>query len=280
MLLNFAFGLLIGLSISSAIVLINKFLGFDNELSSILKLGFHAVMVDILVFSIGYGILFLILNNTSSDIAAVIALSFILSYPFLIKPFFFKLKKGEQVALLEKYILEKTQIKVTIRLSDAAIINAYAFGALPFASVIVLSRKLYDKLSPNDLKAIVMHELAHLRKGHILFLYFFHVLTSFIILKYFKTIISVSKELNTVHNLLLFTMGTAVLALILYFIQAFIMRKFEHSADQYAADKVGIDHYCNMLENLNEITDGALVKKDFLHPELKKRLAYVQKNQL
>ena len=52
----------------------------------------------------------------------------------------------------------------------------------------------------------------------------------------------------------------------------------EYDADLFAAKIVGKERYVSMLKNLDLTTGGKLSQGDFVHPNLDKRIGYVEKH--
>lgn len=79
------------------------------------------------------------------------------------------------------------------------------------------------------------------------------------------------EPLSIVLTTMLYSLATFV------FIPMIFYRKMEFEADRFGAEKVGVETYAQMLNTLNELSGGKMVKGDVAHPTLAKRIENVRK---
>jgi Zn-dependent protease with chaperone function len=136
--------------------------------------------------------------------------------------------------------------------------------------LIGVGKGLSDKLSRKDITAVLLHEMGHARRRHILFLLFFDMILTFIMV---KTIMHDQDKQHILLSIFLNSFSVAVKVLVTFKIMYFL----EYDADRFAAKIVGKDAYISMLKTLDGVVGGKLTKGDFLHPNLEKRIRNVEK---
>ena len=216
-------------------------------------------------------------------------------YTSLLLPLFNKLKPLEEGEL-------KTQItnfckKVDFQLDNVFVMdgskrsskaNAF-FSGLGKKKKIVLFDTLIDKLSPEEIVAVLAHEIGHYKKKHTLISVISSVLQTgitFYILSLFVGNPVLSKALGAEEasfHLGLVTFGflySPISTLIGLFMNS-ISRKNEYAADQFAAENFNGKYLQNALKNLsvnnlsNLTPHPAYVFVHYSHPPLLKRLQFI-----
>lgn len=216
-------------------------------------------------------------------------------YTSLLLPLFNKLKPLEEGEL-------KTQItnfckKVDFQLDNVFVMdgskrsskaNAF-FSGLGKKKKIVLFDTLIDKLSPEEIVAVLAHEIGHYKKKHTLISVISSVLQTgitFYILSLFIGNPVLSKALGAEEasfHLGLVTFGflySPISTLIGLFMNS-ISRKNEYAADQFAAENFNGKYLQNALKNLsvnnlsNLTPHPAYVFVHYSHPPLLKRLQFI-----
>lgn len=112
---------------------------------------------------------------------AVIMLALINSYYFLIVPLraLFQKKKYLKNEEIESF-LRNEGYSYRIRIIKGKIENAFATGVFPFTKTILIGEPLCEKMTNNELKGVVFHEIGHLKLGHLYKMFFLNVVSSII----------------------------------------------------------------------------------------------------
>ncbi|TDS16018.1 M48 family metalloprotease [Sphingobacterium paludis] len=277
MILHFLIGCLIGFLICFSQWVVGKAIAFllgKTMDSAILDEGKRGIpLLEFALFSISFGLLYMLSVCYDSNFITIILISSFISYKSILKPFFCALQSRNRTALFEQYILAKTNLQVAVVISPVKFINAYAFGALPFSRLIVMSEQLIEQLAETDVKAILLHEVGHLKGKHLLQLYLYNLFTAFTYYTLLIYFFRISTDFTIAEKFSCIIAGASVFGLLAYFIPVPIMKKFEYDADSYAAKKIGVGCYSRMLQNLDQLTQGALTQSDFYHPNLQQRLS-------
>ncbi|WP_300367610.1 M48 family metallopeptidase [Hydrogenimonas sp.] len=193
-------------------------------------------------------------------IFAVIVLLNLL-YPTLIAPIFNKFTPLENEALSEKinHLLEKSGFRSEgVYVVDAskrdARLNAY-FGGLGKTKRVVVFDTLLEKLSDNELLAVLSHELGHFKHrdiykniamlGGILFVGFY-------IFGNFPTTLFMELGVRETPAMLmvLFMLLISVFLFLFMPIMSFVSRQNEYAADRYAVELSGSDDLIRALKKL------------------------------
>lgn len=279
---NFLIGCIVGLVLFAVGKLINflieKYLKVPSEDSLIGLGGRKGVIKELAILSIAYGILFAIYLQFSSFIGVVIFFSILLSYGFIIKPYLYAMRAKNRDLETENRLLRELGIHAKVFVHEKNFTNALTFGALPFSSIIIISKDLYQNLDSNDLFAIVLHELGHVKKNHMLYLYIYNIVMAVTYSNVVTYILRYNDVFPTLQFLLILMASGGALGLLWYFLIAPGMRFFEYRADAFAARILGSEQYCKMLNNLETVTKGAVSSYDFYHPSLKNRLRNAAKS--
>lgn len=113
------------------------------------------------------------------------------------------------------------------------IANAMVLGAAPFLRYVLLSDRLIDEMSEDEIEAVFGHEIGHVRHHHVLF-YFLFLFTSIFLLGLIIT--SFAPDLASMSLLedredLLVLPTVVLLAVYLFFVFGFLSRRCERQAD-------------------------------------------------
>ena len=218
-------------------------------------------------------------------------------YPTFIAPLFNKFKpledatlKARVTALMQRCGFAAKGLFVMDGSKRSAHANAYftGFGA---AKRVVFFDTLLNKLSPNEVDAVLAHELGHFKHKHIikrivslfaLSLLGFALLGWLATQIWFYTGLGVAPQLNASNDalaLLLFLMVSPIFSFFIAPLSAKISRKHEFEADAYAvAQTSGVDLSSALLklyeDNASTLTpDPIYVKFYYSHPPASERLA-------
>jgi Zn-dependent protease with chaperone function len=144
-------------------------------------------------------------------------------------------------------------------------LTAAIIGILPRRRYILITRNLLTLLNGDELKAVVAHEMGHIRRYHLLLYFSFFIcysflaysLNDFILLMLLKQPILLRWALNpdTLHlSLFSITYSFPILILLIIyfrFIFGYFMRNCERQADIYAMQQVG--HPYTLISSLEKI---------------------------
>lgn len=201
-----------------------------------------------------------------------------------------------------------------IAIYESTNVNAFATGSSSNSSLIALSTGLLQKLTDNEIKAVIGHEMNHIHNGDMVTMVLLQgILNTFIIFfsrlfSYFISLLFYNNEdkdeYNTnIDNSWLYFIFSFLLELLFgIFANIIVMwfsRRREFYADAGSAKLVGVDKMISALKSIqltyNNFNDDLLSpsllcfyingKKDFLldlfmsHPSLEKRI-YALKNKL
>lgn len=211
---------------------------------------------------------------------SIVFVSFISSYYFLATPLRALLQKKQYLKdnELEK-MLQEENVSYYIRIIKGKRNNAYATGFFPFTKIILIGEPLYKKMKPIELKAVVYHEIGHLKLGHITKMFFLNLLCTiffmFLVIIRFK-ITEVYGFIGTFIEPILVILSGSLYGLLTFVVIPFIFqRRMELQADTFAARKVGVETYIQMLNTLNVLSGNKMIKGDVAHPSLQKRIENV-----
>ncbi len=195
-------------------------------------------------------------------------------FPQLIA-FFYGIKKGEgelYFKLLNTEI-QKSEVRLkkikVVRTKDLKLANAMAAGL--YNRYIFITDYLINQLNPEEIGAVLCHELGHIKKNHLWInfgLILFYLISSY----YIRQLIGDSLFIFFAYFILFFV-----------FIFRYISRKLEYSADQYAVEvydkpaalitsleKLG-------LYNVHPLKIKKFDEKTMTHPSIHKRIEEIEK---
>lgn len=269
-------GLLFLLTSKLANYLIEKHLRIYSADSIIEYSGRFSFFKETIFISLIFGLLYIINSFFHSFFSLVLLLSIFLSYGFIIKPYIYSYKSKLRDLEIEEKLLNELGIKVKVIIHESHFTNALTFGALPFSNIIVISKDLHQILSEDNLYAIVLHEIGHIKKKHLLFIFAYNLLMT-IAFNYLLNRLLTNND-SSLNFFFILSGSCIVFGLCWYFLIAPIMRQFEYRADLYAANTIGFKNYCQAIQSLDSLSNGALTNNDFYHPNLNKRIQNVIKN--
>ena len=208
---------------------------------------------------------------------AVIVLALINSYYFLIVPLraLFQKKKYLKNEEIESF-LRNEGYSYRIRIIKGKIENAFATGIFPFTKTILIGEPLSEKMTDNELKGVVFHEIGHLKLGHLYKMFFLNMVSSIILVFLYgfsMKIIESQHYRDTIMEPVMVALVGLIYGVIAFIlIPYFFQRRLEYQADAFAVRKVGAEQYVQTLEKLNEITENKMMKGSVTHPSLKDRI--------
>ena len=228
--------------------------------------------------------------------AIAIMLFINLTYTKIFVPLFNKLTPMEDSPLKDKIykFAEKVGYEISkISVMDASRrttkLNAY-FSGFGKVKRIVLYDTLIDKMSDEEIIAVLAHEIGHNKHKHIIF----NLVQSILMLSIYilgimffldNEIFSLAfnfSEISYGFNLILYVIMLSIFTLLLNLPLSYFSRKFEYQADAYAANNYSGDILIKALkilsrENFSNLTPHPLyVKFYYSHPPLKQRVEHIK----
>jgi STE24 endopeptidase len=176
--------------------------------------------------------------------------------------------------------------------------NAMVTGFIPWIRYIVLTDRLIDELTPDEIEAVFGHEVGHIKHHHLLF-YLAFFLTSFILiglfwgqLKAWIKLDDIIAALGTIPsfdgadgkdtlNMLSSFVKLGLLAAYTLFFFGFISRRCERQADLFGANTVSTDVFISALEKVADI-NGIPRRRagnwllSWQHPTIAQRVEFLQ----
>ncbi|KAG5660453.1 hypothetical protein KAF25_003059 [Fusarium avenaceum] len=214
-------------------------------------------------------------------------------YPVAILPLFNKLSPLEDGELKTK--VEALAASLKFPLHELYVIdgskrsahsNAYFFG-LPWKKHIVIYDTLIEKSEPEEVVAVLAHELGHWKLGHTTSLFGISQAHSFYIFMLFSVFINnhslyssfgFLKEHPIIVGFILFSDALAPMDLVINLLMHIVSRKFEFQADAFAK-KLGYPEQLArsllklQIQNLSTMdADWMYASYHFSHPHLSERL--------
>ena len=157
--------------------------------------------------------------------------------------------------------------------------NAAVAGLSKQYRFVYITKYLLDIFSPAQVKAVLAHELAHLRLGHVITYMIFSLDLVFL-----SVAVKLSAYFHYPHSFLFSSDMGAFVELgifLLFFLIIFtaIARKSEYQADKFASAIVGKEVFASSLESLQQIISPAPSKIPswmLTHPEIQDRIDSVK----
>lgn len=164
-------------------------------------------------------------------------------------------------------------------------LNAY-FSGFGKTKRIVLYDTLIEKMSEDEIVAVLAHEIGHNKHKHIIFNLIQTIITLSVYVLFLglflnQEIFSLAfgfDDINLGFNLLLYTLVLSPVLMIISFISVFISRKFEYQADRFVKENGKAFDLISALkvlakENFSNLTPHPLyVKLFYSHPPIAKRI--------
>lgn len=221
----------------------------------------------------------------------------LLFYSNLIVPLFNKqmpLEEGELKSKLEAFAkkvgfhLDKIFVIDGSKRSTKA--NAY-FTGFGSKKRIVLYDTLINDLAPDEIVAVLAHEVGHYKKKHVIFNMFASIITTGITLFILSLFIdstllakALSVEIPSFHiSLIAFGVLYAPISELTGLLMNYISRKFEYQADNYAKQHYGAEFLISSLKKLSKNSLSNLtphksyVFAHYSHPTLLQRIQNLTK---
>ncbi len=273
-------GLIIGAAVATFFVIIQ----LSVSLLTKLKIIWWAFLIEwVSIFFITS--LFVYLNTHFQEkweiiLISILFLSLLISFNWILRPIYLLLHRNKlhDCKEIKQWVRNKYGKDIQVYIYKEALPNAVAIGVIPPLQAIIVGRPLWEQLSPDDLRAIVSHEVGHLFHNHTFILYLSSLLSAilfivshFILYEYIQ---EYSEKLPDYLIPIIIGLEAGLLALLTWglFHQGVVERRLEYAADHFAAKSVGVENYAKALKNLDSIMKGALSKGSLSHPSLLKRL--------
>ena len=184
------------------------------------------------------------------------------------------LPEGEVRMRIQK-LAEKTNVRFNQiyiwNLGGSTLLNAAAVGIFKPFRYLLISRGLLNTLTPNEIDAVVLHEMGHVKHRH---LPFFFLITISILPYFIAAISNFFVEYTPAVQLII-----SILALILFFRFGFgyFIRKFERQADLFALETTGqANDMCMALEHLADASGQSRHNPSWHHGSIAERVMYLK----
>jgi Zn-dependent protease with chaperone function len=171
--------------------------------------------------------------------------------------------------------------------------NAMVTGFVPWIRYIILTDRLIEELTPDEIEAVFGHEVGHIKHHHLLF-YLAFFLTSVILFSVlwdaageWMTGDSIQKALAGVPYMdagdvndtmaMLSSFGKLALLgpyMLLFF--GYLSRRCERQADLFGAQTVSTDTFIGALEKVADINGIPRDRFSWLHPAIDKRIEFLR----
>lgn len=173
---------------------------------------------------------------------------------------------------------------------EGHIMTAGVMGLLPKFRYILVTDSLVNILSEEELKAVMAHEMGHIRYRHILFYVLFllgFMAISFGLFDLFFYVMALQPSLLTLLNsqkglqagIFYFLLSLPIiLSIILYFryIMGFFMRNFERQADLYSAEVMGsVEPTIRSLERIAQVSGQSRHHPSWHHFSIAERVEFL-----
>ena len=185
--------------------------------------------------------------------------------------------KQNLLAMIEEHKIKKVKI---YSYSGTKYRSGHAWVCGLFVKNLFITDYLIEKLTLEELKGLLAHEVAHVKKFHI------WVNTALMFIRY-VCFISLLEwlEKSPLMNDSLAVLGVFLLCIVTFFyFSRLLSRTQEHQADRYAVE-TGTPHdvYISMLNKLAQLNDmkketNKWVEKFQTHPSFKHRIEHIQKH--
>jgi Zn-dependent protease with chaperone function len=210
----------------------------------------------------------------------VVSQTFLHCIPYIILPLYNLLKSKYRTRDVEteKWVFAKFGKKYKVYIIEGDITNAYATGLLPFAKIILIGRSLIEKLTKEELEAIVAHEMGHLYKNHLLRAFVAQILLS--VASSYVWVVEVSPILegNSYYVGFMMAYFSLVLGLVPLYLLGTIQKRSEKEADAFSAQLAKPSDLISALNKFNNESKGASEKWSWNYPKLHERIENIEKS--
>lgn len=256
---------------------------------------FFIVLPPIVVMTLLQVMYLFLGNQEAGSYLPVIAILLILAGAFITMPIFLRLFLGLRPLppgpLRER--LEGAARRLGFRYSNILVwntrnlvANAMVTGFVPWVRYIILTDRLIDELTPDEIEAVFGHEVGHIKHHHLLF-YLAFFLTSVILLSVLWDAAggvvkrTFSPEFLTAigaDDLEMFTSFAklGVLAAYMGLFFGYLSRRCERQADLFGASTVNTDAFISALEKVAYINGISRRRFSWLHPSIEQRIAFLR----
>lgn len=218
-------------------------------------------------------------SNTFVVLFLVVFQTILHAIPYIILPLYNMLKSKYRTrdVATEQWVFAKFGKKYKVYIIEGDITNAYATGLLPFAKIILIGRSLIEKLTKEELEAIVAHEMGHLYKNHLLRAFVAQILLSVAISYVWAVKISPTIAGNPYYVGYGMTYFGLVLGLVPLYVLGVIQKRSEKEADAFSAQLTNPSDMISALNKFNVESKGALEKWSWNYPKLHERIENIER---
>lgn len=150
--------------------------------------------------------------------------------------------------------------------------NAFATGIIPFSKTIILNTGLYSKLNNEEIVSLLLHEIGHHKKNHMLKLFFVNMVWSSITITFFNYLISPKfNQIEFFPAIIALYYGLVVTGGSLLIAGKF-QKKFEYEADIFAVTNKNANNLINALIKLHDTTGISHDQWTLNYPSLNQRI--------
>lgn len=231
---------------------------------------------------IGYGVIFSSLFSVFDKyfgaiiyqiIIGVLFVTLIVSYFHIIVPIRHLFNVGKTRYFFASFLPKELYKDYHFKVVDKPIVNAFSTGILPFSKIILIGKPLVENLSDDELYSIILHEVGHLKKRHLIKLYGVILLVSLVNYFLLYGMLQFLQGLNnTVLELIIVGAVAGFTGFMLWFVPGKFQYRMEYEADAFAAKENGVDNMSQALKHLDQLSDFNVTKGGISHPTLIKRL--------
>ncbi len=166
---------------------------------------------------------------------------------------------------------------IRVRIQDGPYQNAFAIGGLG-AHLIVMGKGLVDQLPPPHIRAVVAHEIAHVARRDVPWLF---VPIAIGAVAYSLVVMNITSPLFETDEIWGIGAGALCTGLFCWVclmgFPGFFMRRMEFKADRLAAEILGDgEPLAQALERLCQLTDQPLTRKTWSHPPMQARIEAIR----
>lgn len=244
---------------------------FNKKVELILSWVTTTILISLIV------LIYRNINSHSAFAQILFQVSIVTTIPFYnsaIKPILLSLFLRKQKLVKYSEWLKGQKFNYSIFKLNAQVSNAFAIGFIPRYKIILIGEPLLKNFSDDNIKSLIMHEIAHHEKKHLSNLFKRFLILAFIVsiaYVFLKTTVFPDNKIISI------SISNGLFGLLLYYSFSF-QKRMEYEADLFASAKVGKSQYIDFLNNLNALNDNKLNKVSLTHPTLIERIDYINEN--